>query len=472
MAQRRIVAPSLDFAAIRAELAVPGDFDSVANAEAERSAARPLPTDRFDATDIEFVTVDPAGSKDLDQALHIADTTDGYLVSYAIADVAHFVEPGGALDEATHHRGETFYFPDTRIPLHPSVLSEGAASLLPGQDRPAVLWQIGLDVQGNQRSATVRRAVVRSRRQFSYPELAAALAGGSAPAGARNLLAVGRLRQTLSRRRHAITLNLPEQQVVSTDAGWSLELRAPLDIENANAEISLLTGIAAATIMLEGKVGVLRTLPPPSDATVAELRRIAPALGVSWPDDVPPGDVIATLDPTNAKHAAFLEQASSLLRGAGYRVFDGELPDETGHAGIGGPYAHVTAPLRRLIDRYATEICLSLQADQPVPDWVHKALPELPEQMQAADHLAHTVDRAVVDAVEALLLTDRVGEHFPAVVLESSERGGTIAIEEPPVRAKCGGDGLRAGSTIQVRLDEADVATRLVRFSAVAGAGT
>src|SRR5262249_43092271 len=139
-----------------------------------------LPDD--DATDIPFVTVDPAGSRDLDQAVHIGQTGDGgYLVSYAIADVAAFVRPGSALDAEAMRRGETLSFPDERVLRHPQVLSEGAASLLPGELRPAVLWQITLDATGNPTNVDVRRARVRSRQQLDYVGLQEATDAGSAP---------------------------------------------------------------------------------------------------------------------------------------------------------------------------------------------------------------------------------------------------------------------------------------------------
>jgi exoribonuclease R len=170
------------------------------------------------------------------------------------------------------------------------------------------------------------------------------------------------------------------------------------------------------------------------------------------------------VDRGNARHVAFMEHAGSLLRGAGYTVFDGTLPQQRLHAGIGAPYAHVTAPLRRLVDRYASEICLAAQANRPVPTWVRDALPTLPTTMEDADRRAHEVDRAVVDMTEAWLLRDRVGQMFSASVIDADERAGTVVLDEPPVRARCAGSALPVGERINVRLAEADVATRTVRF--------
>ena len=466
MPQRRLAGTPLDFGAIRTELGVPGEFSSAALRDAQQAVAD-LRLPELDRTDIEFVTVDPPGSKDLDQAVHIAAEGDGFLVSYAIADVASFVDPGSALDLEVRKRGETFYFPDARVPLHPVALCEGAASLLPDQVTPAVLWQIHLDGKGNFLRWDVQRARVRSRAQWDYPSLQAACESGTAPDAVTLLPRVGLLRQQLARQRHAIELNLAEQEVVCGDDGaWTLILRAPLPIEDANAEISLLTGMVAAQLMLSGGIGIVRTLPPPDPRAVKELRAIAPSLGVDWPAGAAPGDVIAGLDVANSKHAAFIEHAASLLRGAAYAAFDGQAPSQPLHSGIGSAYAHVTAPLRRLVDRFASEVCLSLHSGQDVPAWVRQALPELPTFMSEADGLAHRADRAVVDATEAFLLSDRVGQRFPATVLNSDVKGCTIALDEPAVRARCENDGTvpEAGSRVTTELLAAEVEKRSVRF--------
>jgi exoribonuclease R len=455
-----------DFAAIRAEFDVPDGFPAEVLAEAEAVAAAP-PLPDLDATELPLVTVDPAGSRDLDQAVHLRREGAGYLVSYAIADVGAVVRPGSALDAEARRRGQTLYTPDRRVPLYPPVLSEGAASLLPGQVRAAALWTIRLDADGDVRAIDVRRARVRSRAQLAYPEVQRQAEDGTLPEPIALLPELGRLLQLRARERGAIELGTPEQQVErGPDGGWTLTVRGDLPVEGWNAQVSLLTGRVAARLMLDGGVGVLRTLPPPAPEAVAALRRLAAPLGVDWPEGAGPGAVVAALDPARPGHAAFLEEAATLLRGAAYTPFDGAVPAQTGHGGVGAPYAHVTAPLRRLVDRFGTEVCLALAAGSAPDAALRAALPELPELMAASDRRTRTVERAVVDATEAELLRGRVGEVFPAVVVDAEGTRGTVVLPEPAIRARCGGD-LTPGTRIRARLVEADVARRSVRFESV-----
>ena len=95
---------------------------------------------------------------DLDQAMHIVRDGDGYVVYYAIADLAAFISPGDPVDEEAHRRGQTLYGADSKVPLHPPLISEGAASLLPDQVCPALLWTIKVDETGEGTDVTVERA--------------------------------------------------------------------------------------------------------------------------------------------------------------------------------------------------------------------------------------------------------------------------------------------------------------------------
>jgi exoribonuclease R len=457
--------PGPDFAAIRAEFDVPEDFPDAVLAEAERRAAEP-PLPELDATDVPLVTLDPVGSRDLDQAVHLAARDDGYRVSYAIADVAGFVALGGAIDAEARRRGQTLYSPDRRTPLHPPVLSEGAASLLADQVRPAVLWSIDLDADGEPVRVDLRRARVRSRAQLDYPAVQAQADTGALPEPLALLPRIGALLQRRAIERGAIELGTPDQEVVvGPDGGWTLALRGDLPVEGWNAQISLLTGRCAAALMLDGGVGVLRTLPPARPEDVERLRLLAPALGVDWPADAGPGEVIAALDAGRPGHVAFLEEAVTLLRGAAYTPFDGAVPEQPVHSGVAAPYAHVTAPLRRLVDRFGTEVCLALVAGREPPAELRAALPGLPALMAASDRRTREVERAVVDATEAWLMRGRVGEAFSAVVVDADDGRGTVVLDDLAIRGRCTGERLRPGTRVRVRLEEADVAGRTVRFS-------
>ncbi len=462
MPARTIVAPpkAIDFATIRDELGIPDGYPPAAVAQARASAV----ADRGSPgpLDVPFVTLDPPGSRDLDQAVHLARHDGGYLVRYAIADVAGFVEPAGPLAAETWRRGATFYSPDLSTPLHPVELSEGAASLLPGVRRPAVVWTIALNASGEAVRVDVRRATVESVAQLDYPSAQVDADRGRLHPSVALLPEIAELRRDLARRRGAISLDIPDTEVVlGPDGRWTLERRAVLAIERMNAEISLLTGMCAARIMLDGGVGLLRTLPPPSDRQIDLLRRATAALGIPWPATMPVSEVIAGLDGNRPRDAAFLEDAVRLLRGAGYVAFDGAEPERREHGGVGGPYAHVTAPLRRLADRYATEVCLALHAGRPVPQWARAALPDLPATMTAADRRASELARACAGAVSAFVLHGREGEAFAATVvqLEPQKRRAIVVLHEPPVRAHCPPDGLVEGSVITVRLVSADPAT-------------
>ena len=255
--------------------------------------------------------------------------------------------------------------------------------------------------------------------------------------------------------------------VATPDGSWTVVLRADLPIERWNAQVSLLTGRSAATLMIEAGVGILRTVPKADPTVFPRLRRAAKSLGIAWPDEAHPGAVLAALDTSRPRPAAFADLAAGLLRGAAYTPFIGVPPGDPGHAGVGAPYAHVTAPLRRLVDRFGTEICLAHVRGAPVPAWVTDALVDLPAVMAVGDSRSKKLERAVVDATEALILRDRVGTVFAASVVETGDSFGTVVLDDPPVRARCDARHLPLGETVHVRCTEADPETGTVRFERV-----
>jgi VacB/RNase II family 3'-5' exoribonuclease len=452
---------------LRDELHVPDGFPPAALAEAAAAARSPeLP--ELDRTDLPLFTVDPEGSRDLDQAVAIERRSTGYRIHYAIADVAAFVVPGGPLDSEAYRRGVTLYAPDRNVPLYPNVLSAGAASLLPDGVRPAVLWTLDLDGDGELVATEVHRARVRSRRRMTYTEVQRLVDTATAGEEVALLAEVGRLRQAKAADRGAVDLPTPEQEVADgRDGQPCLVFRAPLLSEGWNAEISLLTGMAAARLMLDAGIGLLRTLPPPDPREVASLRRSAVALGVDWPERAGYAEVISGLDPNVPEAAAVLTLAARLLRGATYTHFDTAPPEQPAHSAVAAPYAHCTAPLRRLADRHVGEVCLAAAAGREVPAWAREALPRLPAIMETATRRAKELERAVVDLAEAVVLAPRFGESFEAVVVERNQNGGVVQLRDPAVRARCEGGDLPLGETIAVRLVSVDVPARKVTFRPV-----
>ncbi len=453
--------------AIRDELDVPEEFppDVVAAARAAAAAPRTAAEDR---TDLDFVTIDPPDSMDLDQALHIERSGSGFTVHYAIADVAAFVQPGDPVDTEARRRGETLYAPDRRTPLHPPELSEGAASLLPDLTRPALLWTIALDASGQSTDIDVRRALVRSRAKLNYAGVQKDLDAGTAPESLQLLREVGLLREDLERSRGGVNLPIPDQEVVTGNGTWSLEFRAPLPVEGWNAQISLLTGMSAAQLMMDGKIGILRTLPSSPDNLRGRLENTAKALGISWPPEQSYADFIHGLDPTVPAHSAMLASCTVLFRGAGYAAFSGSVPDQPEHAAMRATYAHVTAPLRRLVDRWAGEICLALVAGRPVPDWVQESMDSIPKIMEDCDRKANAYERSIIDMVEAGLVAGKVGQQFDGVVTdvdEKDESKGIVVLSSVAVQGRVTAGGpLPLGQSVRVTLVEADIAKRTVAF--------
>ncbi|HET7930751.1 MAG TPA: RNB domain-containing ribonuclease [Rhodanobacteraceae bacterium] len=453
---------------IRREMHLDDAFPPEVEAEAREAAANTKLPD-LDRTDIPLLTIDPPGSMDLDQAMYLERNDEGFRVYYAIADVGAFVAPGGAIDREAHRRGETLYGIGHSIPLHPRTLSEGATSLLPGQLRPALLWTIDLDAAGEGTHVAVERAQVRSRQRCDYTGMQAVIDRGQAEPMWDVLRAVGTLRRQRAQKLGAISLPLPEQEATQVDGHWTLAYRARHPVEDWNEQISLLTGMAAAHLMVQGGVGILRTLPAPDPEAIRQLRETAASLQLAWPSARAYPGFIDALDPADPTQVAMLVACTRVLRGAGYTSFHGATPAQPMQSALAAEYTHATAPLRRLVDRYAGETCVAICAGKPVPDWVLEKLDGLPDAMHGADRAASQFEHATTDLLEAVVLAPRVGESFPAIVTsreDGNDREGTVMIQQPAVETRIEADReLPLGQRINVKLLEADPARRRVRFA-------
>lgn len=452
------------FVRIRDELGLPREFPTAVLAEAAEVSIPAVPP-VADMTHIPLITLDPVGAMDLDQAMHLERRGAGYRVWYAIADVPAYARPGGAIDAEARRRGVTYYCPDRRIPLHPPILSEGRASLLPNVDRAAYLWQIDVDSDTDVVDARVTRARVRSRGQYAYDAVQGALDTDSSDDVMVLLREIGIGRQEAEAARGGASLNLPRQAVVAHAGGYRLESEAPAPVEGWNAQISLLTGMCAARLMLDAGVGVLRVMPPAAEADIGRVRAVARALRLPWSVRTGYPAFLRSLDPADPRTVPMMMACTSLMRGADYAVVTHDMALTT-HAAVAAPYAHVTAPLRRLVDRYGLATAEAICDGKDVPAWVVQGLTEVPAVMKSAGGRARSLERSNVDLVEAGVLSGREGEWFAAVAVERRGARTLVQVAEPAVTAVCRGE-VPLGAEVTVRLDRADVEARAVEFSLV-----
>jgi len=466
------------FDAIRTELDIPGRFSKEVLAEAAEAtvdSGLPDAANRVDATNVAFVAIDPPGSTDLDQAFAARRVGDGYQVSYAIADVAAFVRPGGAIDREARERGSTMYLPDGRAPLHPAIVSEDRASLLADTAKPALLWTIDLDGYANPTDWRLERANVRVRAAISYATAQAIIDRTAKPGPGVDieicdlLAEIGRLRQAREAQRGGVSLKIPAQEIEKIDGSYQLRFDETLPVEEWNAQISLLTGMVAGRTMVGSGIGIVRTLPPALDRDIDRLRRTAQGLGLNWPTSVSYADYVREMRPTEPETMAFLLQATRTLRGAGYVGFNGEVPEHPEHSAIASVYSHVTAPLRRLVDRFGNEILLSHFAGRTPPAWALEALDELPSMMGRARQRESSLERALLDMSEALTLQSYIGDNFDALVVDvrADRNEARIQIAKPAIVAKIAANGLELADTVSVCLKSVDVKARRLSFEAV-----
>lgn len=443
-------------AAIRAQYQVPQGFPPQVLAAAERAAARSL-NDHADRTSVPFVTLDPATSTDLDQAFWIEQSGSDLILSYAIADVAWFVDDGDAVDVEAWKRGETLYLPDGKAGLYPQVLSERVASLLPDGPRPAIIFTVRLDPDGNATLDGAQRALIRSRAKLAYDS---ATDADLPPAFA----AFSARMDVAEAARGAVRVDPPEQEVEGLGEGrYGLAFRPLLASERRNAALSLSANLAIAAALQQAGTGLFRVMAGPSAKALLRLRSTAAALGLDWPEGTDLKALERTLDQGNPHHAAFMIAIRRAGNGAGYAPW---IPGVTPwHEAIAATYAHATAPLRRLADRYVIRATLAVANGQPVPVEVEDAFRRLPAVMAKADAMAGQIERAVIDLAETVMLHGREGERFAACVTDTDGDSARVQLVDLPVVTRAKIPGATPGQRLNLRLDTADVPGRRLSFT-------
>jgi exoribonuclease R len=440
---------------IRAQFQVPASFPPQVLAAAQAAAAR-TPSEHADRTDLNFVTLDPATSTDLDQAFAIDTEGGDIILHYAIADVAWFVADGDAIDTEAWQRGVTTYLPDGKASLYPPVLCEQAASLLPDGPRPAVVFTVRVAPDGAVRLDGAERALIQSRAKLAYDSVRPdQLPPSFADLAARIASAEDR--------RGAARVDPPEQEVErGNDGKFALTLRPQLASEQSNAAMSLACNLALADALFAAHTGLFRVMPPPDARAVNRLRHTAAAFGLDWPKALGLSQYEKQLNPADPRQSAFMLAVRRAGGGASYEPYrQGVTP---WHAAMAANYAHGTAPLRRLADRYVVRAALAVANGQPVPLAVTEAFARLPAVMARADARENQIERAVIDLAETALLADRAGEVFEAVVTDIGENGARIQLCHAPVVARTPAHSVKPGAKIRVRLLSADTEKRTLQF--------
>lgn len=446
-------------AAIRTQYHVPDGFPPEVLAEAEAAAKR-APSEHADRTDMPFVTLDPASSTDLDQAFAIDRDGQDLLLHYAIADVAWFVDDDGAIDREAWVRGTSQYLPDGKAPLYPQGLSEQAASLLPDGPRPAVIFTARVAIDGSVKLDRAERAIVRSRAKLAYDSVR----DSDLPP---DFAALSDRIQAAEDRRGASRVDPPEQEVRQIAPGdFELIYRPRLLSEDRNAAMSLACNLAVADALLAHHTGLFRVMAPPDEHAIRRLRFTARAFGLAWPEAETLGQFQKNLSPADPRQAAFMLAVRRAGAGASYAPYQaGVVP---WHVAMAATYAHATAPLRRLADRYVVRAALAIANGQDVPDKVTQAFTRLPAVMAHADAVGGQIERAVIDLAEAVMLQGSEGQVFPAIVTDTDERGARIQLRDQPVVARVPAHAVQPGDAITVRLISTDPEKRLIQFERVA----
>jgi ribonuclease R len=400
---------------------IPQAFPEAALDEAKRARATRLGS-RTDLRDVRLVTIDGADARDFDDAVFAepdAEAAGGFRLLVAIADVAHYVKPGSALDLAAGVRGNSVYFPDRVVPMLPEALSNGWCSLRPNEDRGCLFVEMHIDRTGRKTSHRFGRGLMRSAARLTYEQVQAAQDAGDTLglplphlyAAFRTLLAARQARGTLD-------LDLPERRVALDDQGHvsSVAPRPRLDSHRLIEEFMVLANVAAAEELERlQRPCMYRVHAPPSDDKLDTLRGFLATLGISLVpgNQIHPRDLDRVLQRVIGTPEATLVN-EVMLRSQSQAAYS---PDNIGHFGLALPrYAHFTSPIRRYADLLVHRALikgLRLGRDG-LTDEQAAALPEIGDRITETERRAQQAERDAVDRYLAAFMAAKIGAQFAA----------------------------------------------------------
>jgi ribonuclease R len=410
---------------------IPIEFPEAAVTEAEKAKPTPL-AKRDDLRAIPLITIDGADARDFDDAVFAEADEQGHRLIVAIADVAHYVRTGAALDRSARERGNSCYFPDRVVPMLPEALSNGWCSLQPDVDRGCLYVEIRIDAEGRKQSHKFGRGLMRSAARKTYEEVQAE--HDANPAHHAGLYAAYQALSAARAARGTLELDLPERKVELGADGQVVKIapRPRLASHRLIEEFMILANVCAAEELETRKLPCMyRVHAPPSAEKLDNLRAFLSTLGIS----LPPGDALHPRDLDGVlRLVAGTDQAAlvneTVLRSQSQAEY---APDNLGHFGLAlSRYAHFTSPIRRYADllvHRALITGLKLGPDGLSSDDIN-GFQDTAETITATERRAQLAERDSTDRYLALYLQHRVGEIFESRISGVTKFGLFVTLPE------------------------------------------
>jgi ribonuclease R len=418
-----------------ATLDIPDAFPAEVLAEADR-AQGVGPDGREDLRHIPLVTIDGADARDFDDAVFAEPAGAGYRLIVAIADVAHYVRPGSALDRSARERGNSVYFPDRVVPMLPEALSNGWCSLRPNEDRACLFAEMHIGADGQKVSHRFGRGLMRSAARLTYEEVQEARDTNRATPGFPLDQLYGAFERLLTARRQrgTLDLDLPEWKVTLDAAGHvtSVTKRTRLDSHRLIEEFMVLANIAAAEELERlHKPVVYRVHAPPSEMKLEGLRTYLHGMSISLPpgDQIHPRDLDAVLSRVAGTEEAPLVN-DAVLRSQSQAAYS---PENLGHFGLAlTRYAHFTSPIRRYADLLVHRsliAALGFGRDGLTAEEAGR-LEDTCEHITRTERRAAQAERDATDRYMAAFMADKVGSMFDARISGVTRFGLFVTLTE------------------------------------------
>nr|WP_270938886.1 ribonuclease R [Roseomonas sp. MO-31] len=417
---------------------IPDVFPAEAVQEAER-AKGVTKRGREDLTALPLVTIDGEDARDFDDAVFAEPDGDGWRLVVAIADVAHYVKPGSALDREAWARGNSVYFPDRVVPMLPEALSNGWCSLRPAENRGCLFVEMRFDKAGTKVRHRFGRGLMRSAARLTYEQVQAAHEAGTDPEGvppgqAAHLYGAFRALLAARDRRGTLDLDVPERRVLLDAKGrvQAVVPRARLDSHRLIEEFMVAANVCAAEELERLRQPCMyRVHDRPSDEKLEGLRQFLAGLGIKLAprDRIHPRDFSQVLEIVKEKPEARLVN-EAVLRGQSQAAYS---PDNIGHFGLAlTKYAHFTSPIRRYADllvHRALVAGLQLGRDGLAEEEAAR-FPDTAEHITQTERRAATAERDAVDRYLAAWMAERVGDMFDARISGVTRFGLFVTVEE------------------------------------------